>query len=238
MAQHDGLRQHSSIQLAKLAVRKSILVQSSSWQYIGTTGAARVAAFTHPLPHVELAGALQRGLRLECFHREERQDDSAYKRAVFCGRVRPQLFDWFFNASTGYRGAFFKSADEGTQANRALLDRLTMFLTDWAIASQHDPDRQWVLASLTKPSAKAWLAEYPGHCAKCAGEWSPSYNAELQIENARWEWSSHVHAAWGRQAPWFSKIRIFGGFIDAQGSEWLAPHKEGRATHIWEHGWS
>jgi hypothetical protein len=148
------------------------------------------------------------------------------------------LFDWFFNATTGYRGAFFESASAGTQANRAFVDHLAPFLADWAIGQQLDPDRQWVLASLAKSSAKAWLAEYPGLCTMCAGEWSSSYGAELHIENSRWERSAHVHSAWGRQAPLLSKIRIFGGFVDAQQKEWLASHKTERAEHIWEHGWS
>lgn len=213
-------------------------MQSSSWRYVGTAEPTRLAALGHPLPLTELAGALKRGLKLECFHRESRQDDAVYKRAVFCGSASHELFDWFFNASTGYRGAFFESPDAGSRANRSLVDQLAYFLTDWAIAHGLDPDRQWVLASLAKPSAKAWLAEYPGICDQCAGEWSPSYISELQIENARWECSSHVHSAWGRQAPQLSKIRIFGAFIDAQQNEWLASHKTQRATDIWGHGWS
>jgi hypothetical protein len=213
-------------------------VQSSSWRYIGKADPERLVALANPLPHAVLADALRKGLKLECFHREPRQDNHAYERAVFCGSVSLQLFDWFFNASTGYRGAFFDSVSAGTQANRALVDNLTPFLAEWAIAEQLDPDRQWVLASLAKPSAKAWLAEFPGLCDKCAGEWSPSYSAEVQIENSRWECSTHVHSAWGRQAPQLSKIRVFGGFIDLQQNEWLASHKAERAKHIWEHGWT
>jgi hypothetical protein len=119
-----------------------------------------------------------------------------------------------------------------------LVDQLAHFLAEWALSQQHDRDQQWILASLSKPSAKAWLAEYPGLCALCAGEWTPTYVSDLQIENSRWEASSHVHSVWGRQAPGLSKIRIFGGFMDATQNEWLASHKTERARHIWEHGWS
>lgn len=213
-------------------------MQLPTWRYVGTAEPARLASLVRPLPFAELADALQRGLHLECFHREPRQDDAAYNRAVFCGCAGPDLFDWFFNASTGYRGAFFESPVIGSCANRSLIDELAHFLTDWAIAHEFDSDCQWILASLSKPSAKAWLAEYPGLCDKCAGEWSPSYISDLQIENSRWECSSHVHSTWGRQAPRLSKIRIFGGFIDAQLNEWLASHKTERSAHIWEHGWS
>ncbi|AZC63263.1 hypothetical protein PCL1391_2545 [Pseudomonas chlororaphis subsp. piscium] len=213
-------------------------MQSPSWRYVGTAEPTRLAALTHPLPLTELAGALQCGLKLKCFHREPCQDDAAYMRAVFCGSVSHELFDWFFNASTGYRGAFFESPDAGSRANRRLVEQLADFLTEWVIAHGLYPDRQWVLASLAKPSAKAWLAEHPGICDQCKGEWNTSYISGLQIENARWELSSHVHSAWGRQAPQLSKIRIFGGFIDAQQKEWLASHKTERDKDIWEHGWS
>jgi hypothetical protein len=35
-----------------------------------------------------------------------------------------------------------------------------------------------------------------------------------------------------------TKIRVFGGFMNADGNEWLASHKSERAAHIWEYGWS
>ncbi len=161
-----------------------------------------------------------------------------YERAVFCGIVDPRLFDWFFNSSTGYRGTFYEGPEIGARANRALLDQLAEHLVNWALTQQHDRDRSWILASLSQPSAKAWLAEYPGLCSLCEGEWSSSYVSDLQIQNNRWELSPRVNAAWGRQAPCLTKIRIFGGFIDEHHHEWLAAHKSERASHIWEHGWS
>jgi len=181
---------------------------------------------------------MQHGLALKCFHREPRQDNALFTRAVFCGTVDHKLFDWFFNASTGYRGAFFESPEVGISANRSLIEHLATLLAEWALSQQLEHDRQWILASFSQPSAKAWLAEHPGLWHLCAGEWSSTYESELLIENTRWETSSHVHSAWGRQAPSFSKIRIFGGFIDAAQNEWVASHKMERAKHIWEHGWS
>ena len=213
-------------------------MKQSTWRYTGKSEPPRIQALVRPRPWAELPEALREGLKLKCFHREARQNDHAYRRAVFCGSVNPSLFDQFFNASTGYRGSFFKSPEAGLRANRALLDQLADFLAGWAVLTKHEADPSWVLASLAQTSAKAWLAEYPGLCAHCEGEWSPSYVSDLQIENSRWECSSHVHSVWGRQAPSLSKIRIFGGFIDDQRNEWLAPHKAERATHIWEHGWS
>jgi hypothetical protein len=209
-----------------------------NWRYLGSAAPIRLAALADPLPHSKLADALRIGFMVDCFHREPRHDDNGYRRAVFCGTVSSQLFDWFFNASTGYRGAFFRSADNGTKANHQLIAHLTPILAEWTVLNRADADPDWVQMSLAKRSAKMWLAEYPGLCDKCIGEWTSSCNSDLLIENSRWEYSSHVHAQWGRQAPLFSKIRVFGGFIDARRNEWLAAHTEDRAEQIWEHGWS
>jgi hypothetical protein len=152
--------------------------------------------------------------------------------------VDHSLFDLFFNSCTGYRGAFFEDPQTGISANRALFDDLSAFLIDWASTERPNDGRSWIQASLSQPSAKAWLAEHPGLCPKCAGEWSTSYVSDLKIQNDRWELSRHIHAAWGCQAPRLTKVRFFGGFIDKHHIEWLAPHKSERAKHIWEHGWS
>jgi len=107
-------------------------MQSIPWRYVGEAADARVAALAKPRANAELAKALTEGLELECFHQQARDGDPAYHRAVFCGRVDEMLFDWFFNASSGYRGAFFQSAAAGTQANSELLEQLSPFLARWA----------------------------------------------------------------------------------------------------------
>ena len=174
---------------------------------------------------------------LRCCHWEARQDDNAYGRAVFCGVVASDMFDWFFNAATGYRGAFFESPDVGGRENRSIVDGLSSLLIAWAAPHGYSGEVQRMQVSLAKPSAKVWLAEYPGLCTLCSGEWNSSYTPELR-ENSRWENSTHLHARWGTQAPQFTKIRVFGGFINAAHDDWLASHKAERASHIWEHGWS
>lgn len=213
-------------------------MQMSHWRYVREADPQRRRALEYPRPYAELVNGLLHGLALKCFHREARADDATFERAVFCGTVAPDLFDWFFNASTGYRGEFYRSPQVGTRANRTLLDQLTQFLLNWARSRQPNCDESWILASLSCPSAKAWLAEYPGLCPSCVGEWDQSAVAELHIQNDRWEHSPHVHAKWGQQAPLLTKVRIFGGFIDKQHREWLASHKTERATHIYEYGWT
>jgi len=222
-----------------LAVRRSTIVEAPTWKYIGTSKPERLGALLQPLPFPDLVRRLKKEMIVLCFHREPRTNDPSYTRAVFCGVAGLNLFDWFFNARTGYRGAFFDSPEAGMQANRMLFDELSPSLVNWATTNHTDAEHDWLVESLSQATAKAWLAEEPlGLCAKCAGEWSASYVSELQIQNSRWECASHVHSAWGRQAPKFSKIRFFGGFINAQHQEWVAGHKVQRANQIWEHGWT
>jgi hypothetical protein len=208
------------------------------WKYVGSATAQRLSDLVEPFSYSDFVGELRQNLNLVCFHREARDGFPEFKRAVFCGNVELRLFDRFFNSPMGYRGAYFRSPESGLRANRLLVDSMAPSLIDSALAQGWDADRTWILASLATPSAKAWLAEYPGLCVQCAGEWNKSYASDLQIENARWERSAHTHAVWGCQAPAFLKIRIFGGFINATHIEWLASHKQGRANNLWEHGWA
>jgi hypothetical protein len=192
-----------------------------------------------PAPFPAVVERLKQQMTLVCFHREERSADPAYSRAVFCVEIGATLFDAFFNSSTGYRGAYFASPEEGLAANRFLIDELSQSLVDSASEWVRGVEVTWVRGSLGQPSAKAWLAEEVlALCDRCRGGWSTSYGPELEISNGRWELSNHAHAAWGRQAPSFTKLRLFGGFINGSFEPWVAPHKENRAAQIWAHGWS
>lgn len=209
-----------------------------NWQYIGTATRNRLDALENACPAAELSTALLAGFTLACYHRDPGQIDSSFERAIFCATVEPTLFDWFFNTKTGYRGAYYDSPEAGLRFNRSLIDNLAPTLASWAVAQNRENDIDWIRRSLAAPSAKVRLAEHPGLCSACAGEWSSSHVSELYIQNGRWEHAVHTHAEWGRQAPFLTKIRIFGGLINGHGEEWVASHKLGRASHIFEHGWS
>lgn len=210
----------------------------ANWHYIGAAKRSRLDALENSRPAAEFSAALRAEFTVVCYHRDPGQTDSSYERAIFCGTVEPTLFDWFFNARTGYRGAYYDSPEAGLRFNRSLIDDLAPTLASWAVAQNRECDSDWIRRSLAAPSAKAWLAEHPGLCSACAGQWSPSHHSELHIQNGRWEHAVHTHGEWGSQAPYFTKIRIFGGLINGRGEEWVASQKWGRASHIFEHGWS
>jgi hypothetical protein len=211
----------------------------SEWSFVGKARPERRTALESPAPFPEVVRHLSQSLSVACYHREPKQRDPAYSRATFCLDVAPWLFDALFNSSTGYRGAYFASPENGLRANRYLTDQISGALRASAKSLDAQVDDAWLVASLSQPSAKAWLGEdVLALCPKCKGGWSTSYNAELQIQNGRWEHSRHVHAKWGCQAPELAKIRLFGGFVDSAHHEWVAGHKEARAEQIWEHGWT
>lgn len=210
-----------------------------TWTYVGVSTAERRAALQAPMPFPELLKALKQNMRFVCFHRELKQRDPSYARADFCADIGHLLFDAFFNAPTGYRGAHFESPEKGLAANQLMIGELSPILIGWALSHNMDVDRAWLAESLSLQTAKAWLAEDAvALCPGCADGWSQSYASDLLISNGRWEHSSHTHAKWGRQAPHLTKLRIFGGFVNDAHQEWVADHKRGRAQQIWEHGWT
>ncbi|QQE87916.1 hypothetical protein [Azotobacter chroococcum] len=209
------------------------------WDYVGRATFDRRTRMQNPPPFSRIIDQLKDEMNLVCFHREQKSSDQSYSRAVFCATVEPALFDLFFNSPTGYRGEFFISPERGVAANRLLLQELSPKLIQFAAIQDTGIDQAWLLESLSKLSAKAWLAEESlSLCSKCAGEWSTSYVSELEIRNGRWECSDHAYSVWGRQAPCLTKIRFFGGFINSTNQEWLAEHKQSRAAQIWQYGWT
>jgi len=209
------------------------------WNYSGNATPERLAALMTGLLLPELVSRLKNEGNIACFHPEPRHGDRSYSRAVFCIVVTSELFDLVFNAQTGYRGAYFESPDVGLRANRAIIDGLSPILIRWAVEHCPGENQNWIAESLSLASAKIWLAEEPlSRCPRCRGEWSHSYVSALQIVNSRWDVAEHTHAVWGRQAPEFTKLRIFGAFVNAQHREWIAAHKTDRAMQICKHGWS
>jgi hypothetical protein len=112
-------------------------------------------------------------------------------------------------------------------------------LLSWSSKHSKDKDPTLIRRSLSADSAKAWVAENTLElCDFCSGEWSNSHKSEFEIANGRWELESHTYAEWGRQAPRFRKLRIFGGFVNGSSEEFVAPRKQHRANDIWKWGWS
>jgi hypothetical protein len=170
---------------------------------------------------------------------------SDYKRPVYTIRIPESLFDQFFNASYGYRAAFYRSPGSGMDANQAFLRAMAPKLMQASGAERADMTPELIEQSLATPSAKAWLAEAGKEperdCPACKGEWSTANcgPADLaEVRNGRWELARNLKAEWGRKAPYLTKLRIMGAFLDDRYNE-LVPHdKRSRAQEIHAFGWS
>jgi hypothetical protein len=100
--------------------------------------------------------------------------------------------------------------------------------------------------SLSAVSAKVWLAEVSKGltaangrpCEHCLGEWSSPQDEIPEIKNERWEIRDEPYAKYGRKAPYLTKLKIFGAFINAEGDEFIPVGKRQRAKSIYELGWS
>jgi hypothetical protein len=99
--------------------------------------------------------------------------------------------------------------------------------------------------SLITPSAKGWLVEQGKEidrkCPGCSGEWSSgsaSPLAQAEILNGKWDVTTGQKAEWGRRAPFLTKLRFMGAFINQHHDEWVPHDKRFRADDIHRYGWS
>jgi len=183
-------------------------------------------------------------MRVLCCHRSEIKGTD-FVRPVYTILVGSDLFDLFFNSLTGYRAAYFQSPGRGLDANVSFMHAIAPGLVQDPTSANSALASAFIQESLITPSAKTWLAEHGKEidtkCAGCKGEWSsgaagPSQQAE--IVNGRWESTPGQKAEWGRKAPFLTKLRVMGAFINERLHE-LVPHdKRFRAYDIHQYGWS
>jgi hypothetical protein len=170
---------------------------------------------------------------------------SDISRVVYCVQVEQELFDLFFNSSNGYRAAYFRSQGEGIDANANFFEIVTPKLLSNSLSNNCGLDREFLQQSLRTPSAKVWLAEHEKEvekdCVGCQGEWSSGSVKDIdkpEILNGVWERPDRIKAKWGCKAPFLTKLRIMGAFLDGQLNEWIPSDKRFRAKEIHELGWS
>lgn len=225
--------------------RLHMTARSHPWSYaLSVEAAVRVPALSADHTFEELTSKIVNGLQVLCCHSSEIAG-TGFQRPVYTLNIGRPLFDLFFNSSSGYRAAYFRSPGAGLDANvhflTTIMDRL---VTDPQSATSALA-ANFIRESLRTPSAKAWLAEHGKEvdlkCPHCIGEWSAGTcrAPELaEICNGRWEAASGQNAEWGRKAPYLTKLRVMGAFLNDRHHE-LVPHdKRFRAYDIHRFGWS
>lgn len=211
----------------------------SAWQFSTTIGQERVDALLRAPAFDEIVERLAREMEVVCCHRPKCDDLLGFSRVVFNLRIRRATFDLFFNSEHGYRGSYFLSPHAGLAANKTVIRLLTPLLLQWA--GQHEPtlDQAFAVESLASPSAKVWLAEFESHlCQQCVGEWGNPTDETPEILNGRWELADSPNARRGRKAPFLSKLRVLGAFLNERHNEFVPARKRHRACEINAWGWS
>jgi hypothetical protein len=156
-------------------------------------------------------------------------------RVAYSLEVPSPLFDLFFNSKNGYRAWYYRSPERGLAKNSYLVKVLKPKLLTADVKGDIPPAD--IIKSLESRSAKAWLAEAGNPlCDLCPGQFSFPQDSLPEIYNDRWEISDNVKSRMGRKAPFLSRIRIYGGFIDSKGNEFVPPNKLHRGQEIFSFG--
>ncbi|MEW9580594.1 hypothetical protein [Paraburkholderia sp. DGU8] len=211
----------------------------TAWVFDPAIGKERSSALLKAPSFGEIVEAVAREMEILCVHRQACDDLGGFSRVVFNLRIPRATFDLFFNSEHGYRGAYFLSPHSGLAANEAVIRRITPLFLTWAEQNLPTLDRKFAEESLVSLSAKVWLTEYENHlCTKCEGEWGNPTDATLEIQNGRWEVADSPNGHRGRKAPFLSKLRVFGAFLNERYDEFVPGRKRHRARDLNECGWS
>lgn len=215
------------------------IINIERWDYELSLNGDRVKILREAPPFEEITEEIKREMEILCFHSDECTDNNPFARAVYCIQVEENLFDWFFNSENGYRAAYFRSPCDGLKANEYFIQSLMPKLLKSGKTTPN-PGKNFIEESLKSPSAKVWLVEekhmpdpQKKPCRNCSGEWNPD-NKYLKIYNDRWE-QEEGH---GSKAPYLTKIRIIGAFLNDHYDEFIPSSKRFRAKEINENGWS
>ena len=212
----------------------------SEWDYSTAVPRERASTLLAPSTIGTIANRIAAEMEIACCHFQTCDDHSDFGRVVYCVRVSEDLFDLFFNSPHGYRGAYFRSPGEGTDANATFIGTLTPKLIARFASGASKEELTRIRESLLSHSAKAWFAENGlGICHHCEGEWGGNPTDTLpEILNGRWERDESGPQCSGRKAPRLTKVRVFGAFLDDRNNEFVPCRKRHRARdiHLW--GWS
>lgn len=226
--------------------------RAEGWSYSLPEGQhTRIDSFNADRQFEDLCQEIAKNLKVLCCHETKLArnpfKESEIARPVFTIKISSALFDQFFNSVFGYRAAYFISPGTGFDANERFMIAVTQRLIDDPVTSVSKLKPDFIRESLKSTSAKVWIAEQgkepKSTCDQCKGEWGIGGSESqkiAEIQNGRWETASCQNAEWGRQAPFLTKLRIMGAFLNVTNPrhEIIPDDKRQRASSIHENGWS
>jgi hypothetical protein len=212
------------------------------WDFSLTGNDQRLVNLQNPPSFEEMAERINEEMDILCCHTDLCRDFWGFERVVFYIKIAKDLFDIFFNSKNGYRAHYYRSPFEGIRANHVFINMLLSKLCASNLTNNCILKSD-LKESLSSYSSKIWLAECGKelklNCEGCKGEWQASQATDSpEITNNRWETSSAEKAKWGRSAPYLTKLRITGAFLDNTGNEFIPSRKRYRSKTIHDYGWS
>jgi len=213
------------------------------WRFALSTNGDRQENLDQPPPLEHIVESIRDTMTVLCCHADP-ISKTDIKRVAYCIGVENKLFDLFFNSRTGYRAWYYRSPFDGSRVNSSVMELLSPDLMKSPQTQECKLPTDFISESLRSPSSKVWLTECGKEvclsCTGCKGEWTSATTGDPKIEllNDRWEENPHYKAKWGRTAPYLTKLRILGAFLDDRLKEFIPADKHFRAEEIHEFGWS
>lgn len=188
-------------------------------------------------------------------------------RSIIQIRVVPELYDWFFNARTGYRAQFWINPEAGMRFNETLVEAakavLEAKLLETVVVRKIDVEvkdgtrvekdagalnmpRKTFLASLIPSASKIWIGERlydpEGGAIELIGTETlrAAEKSTAKLCVPRWEKAGKpegVFAPYPAAAD-CSWFDLKGGFLAAEGAAMQSKPQEKRARDIHETGWT
>ena len=181
-------------------------------------------------------------------------------RIIIQFKVKPETYDWFYNARTGYRAQFWISVENGISFNHNLVKELrdtflenipsSMPARQIKFIEQQEKDvgetiltHQWIEYSLELKLSKVWICERlitPDnwseeiHLAVLSA--AERYLPKLHIPRWKNKYSEGLRAPY--PDPEYSWLDVKGAFIRKNGGPYQIKPPEERAKILYKTGWT
>jgi hypothetical protein len=210
-------------------------VPVADWRLAETVGASRRVRLLEEAPPLEkLIADLTDAALAEAragtlyVHWIQACDKPGFFRLEAAFRVSVELFDWLFNGRTGYRAAYWLSAQHGMLFNAAALCAVEPAIRlAWENGRLAAPCWERLRASLLGQDSKIWVTNDSLYFrSECRGKLLP----------ARWAETDGVGTC--LPMPGQPGVDIKGTFHDAEGERWLTELKADRHERLHQRGFT
>jgi len=208
------------------------------WGFTSLVNPERIARLLKPKSFNEVISELLPAIKLDDYEAEPFRSNRlrGCTRASFLLSADHDAYDAFFNSPVGYRAQYCRSHESGEKANRQILDSLQDTLIDFAKQRMNETfGLEQIAASLAAKDAKIWIDESEPASL-------PPTDLQIHIDYRPWvdrarkadalQDEEFIGAIRGVLAPFGTRLKVKGGWIDSNGFEQRDPCKDNRSEMI------